>query len=244
MTSTPLPLQWAGERVWLCPERALWWPAAQTLFVADVHLGKAAAYRVQGQPVPAGTTDENLARLDTLLMHYPVKRLVFLGDLMHAPQGVTPSLLMRVAQWRDRHAATEMLLVRGNHDLRAGDPPAELGVTVVDEPWPLGPFMACHHPQRLPGRFVLAGHLHPAVTLSGPARDRVRLPCFCVDQADLLPDQVGELGAQAQAGLAILPAFGAFTGTWGVRAAPGRQVYAVGAGAVWAVPISGAAAGG
>jgi DNA ligase-associated metallophosphoesterase len=237
MTSTPLPLHWAGEHVWLCPERALWWPAAQTLFVADVHLGKAAAYRVQGQPVPAGTTDENLDRLQMLLAAYPARRLVFLGDLMHAPQGMTPSLLERVASWRNRHAGMEMVLVRGNHDLRAGDPPPELGVNVVDEPWSLGPFTACHHPRRLPGRFVLAGHLHPSVTLSGPARDRVRLPCFCVEQPEL-PDQAGPEG------LAILPAFGAFTGTWGVQAAPGRQVYAVGGGAVWPVPLSAAAAGG
>lgn len=240
MSRAPLLLNWAGEAVWLCPERALWWPAAQTLFVADVHLGKAAAYRVQGQPVPTGTTDENLARLDALLAHHPVKRLVFLGDLMHAPQGMTPRLLARVAHWRERHAATEMLLVRGNHDLRAGDPPVELGVTVVDEPWPLGPFTACHHPQRLPGQFVLAGHLHPAIVLSGPARDRVRLPCFYVERPE--PPELTLLGVQQ--GLAILPAFGAFTGTWGVRVAPDRQVYAVGAGAVWAVPISGAAAGG
>ncbi len=238
MSRAPLLLNWVGEAVWLCPERALWWPAAQTLFVADVHLGKAAAYRVQGQPVPTGTTDENLARLDALLARYAAKRLVFLGDLMHAPQGVTPALLERVAHWRFGHADTEMLLVRGNHDLRAGDPPAELGVTVVDEPWPLGPFMACHHPQKVAGRFVLAGHLHPAVTLSGPARDRVRLPCFCVERPDV-PDQTA-----TQEGLVILPAFGAFTGTWRVQAAPGRQVYAVGGGAVWPVPLSGAAAGG
>ena len=31
--------------------------------MADLHLGKAATYRALGQPVPAGTTRENLARL-------------------------------------------------------------------------------------------------------------------------------------------------------------------------------------
>lgn len=224
---------WSGETVHLLADRAVWWPGGQALFVADVHLGKAGAYRALGQSVPAGTTDDNLARLDALLAVHPVRDLVFLGDLLHAPQGVTPSLLQRLSTWRDVHAEVAMTLVRGNHDLHAGDPPAELGITVVDEPHGMGPFAACHHPQRLPGRFVLAGHLHPAVALNGPARDRLRLPCFCVDA-----------GPGPVEGLAVLPAFGAFTGTWQVYPAPGRQVHAVGGGAVWPVPISERSAGG
>ncbi len=43
--STPLPLHaQAGKPVQLLPERALWWPAGQALFVADLHLGKAATF--------------------------------------------------------------------------------------------------------------------------------------------------------------------------------------------------------
>lgn len=222
---------WAGEEVWLCPERALWWPAAQTLFVADVHLGKAAAYRAQGQPVPVGTTEDNLTRLDALLARHPVRRLVFLGDLLHAPEGRSPALLSRLATWRERQAHVDMVLVRGNHDRRAGDPPETLGMSTVDEPWSLGPFSACHHPRPMPGRFVLAGHLHPAVALAGPGRDRLRLPCFCVDGGALC-----EASGQTHDGLAILPAFGAFTGTWGVQPEPGRRIYVVGAGRVWPLP--------
>ncbi len=36
------------ERVQLLADRALYWPRARTLFVADVHLGKAAAFRAGG----------------------------------------------------------------------------------------------------------------------------------------------------------------------------------------------------
>lgn len=227
--SKPLILNWAGEAVHLLAERGVWWPRGSTLFVADVHLGKAGAYRALGQPVPSGTTDDNLARLDALLASHAVSELVFLGDLLHAPQGVTPALLQRLRIWRELHAHVAMTLVRGNHDQRVGDPPPELNVAVVDEPHAVGPFSACHHPQHLPGRFVLAGHLHPAVVLHGPARDRLRLPCFCVDG--------GEAGDAGRAeGLAVLPAFGAFTGTWVVSQAPGRQAYAAGGGAVWPVP--------
>jgi metallophosphoesterase superfamily enzyme len=60
-----------------------------------------------------------------------------------------------------------MTLVRGNHDSRAGDPPAQAQIVVVDEPWPIGPFATCHHPQSHPTHFVLAGHDHPVTAAPG-----------------------------------------------------------------------------
>ena len=36
--------------------------------------------------------------------------------------------------WRAAHRSLDLVLVRGNHDDRAGDPPATLGIRVVDEP--------------------------------------------------------------------------------------------------------------
>ena len=216
----PLAIECAGETLWLLPEHALWWPAGRVLCVADVHLGKAATYRALGQPVPVGTTRENLARLTLLLSHYQPAQLVFLGDFLHAAQAKTASLLAALAVWRLEHAALECVLVRGNHDSRAGDPPVSLAIETVNEPWPVGPFAACHHPQTVAGRYVLAGHLHPALTLRGPAHDHLRLPCFSFD-----------------AHCAVLPAFGEFTGGWSVPRQPGRALYAVGGGAVWRVPV-------
>lgn len=215
-------VEWAGERLDLLPERALWWPAERTLFIADLHLGKAATYRALGQPVPGGTTQENLARLDSLLTRHDPRQLVFLGDFLHAAQARTPRLLALLDAWRARHADITMTLVRGNHDSRAGDPPAGLRIEVVDEPWLVGPFACCHHPQQHPTHFVLAGHLHPSFTLHGRGRDRLRMPCFVQE-----PHQ------------AILPAFGEFTGGWQMEAAPGRRFYGVGGDAVWALPGTG-----
>lgn len=215
----PLSIECAGETLWLLPEHALWWPAGRVLWVADLHLGKAATYRALGQPVPAGTTRENLARLSALLHHYQPAQLVFLGDFLHAAQARTPSLLAELADWRESHGALACLLVRGNHDSRAGDPPTSLNIQVVDEPWPIGPFAACHHPQKDAARYVIAGHLHPALTLRGPGRDHLRLPCFSFDER-----------------CAVLPAFGEFTGGWSVERQAGRTLYAVGGQAVWRVP--------
>ena len=212
-------IELAGETIELLPERALLWPAAGVLFAADLHLGKAATYRALGQPVPGGTTQENLARLDRLIERLAPREIVFLGDFLHAAQARTATLLAAVAAWRDRHAALACTLVRGNHDSRAGDPPAALRFQLVDEPHRVGPFAACHHPQRHPTHFVLAGHLHPACTLHGRGRDSLRMPCFVREGEQL-----------------ILPAFGEFTGGWQVEPAPGRRFYAVGGNGVWALP--------
>lgn len=213
---SPLAISFAGHSVWLLPEHALWWPEGRVLFVADLHLGKAATYRALGQPVPSGTTLENLRRLSQLVSHYQPQELVFLGDFLHAAQARTASVLGQLPLWRASHAGLSCTLVRGNHDSRAGDPPADLNINVVDEPHIIGPFAACHHPQTHATHAVLAGHQHPVVQLQGPARDRLRLPCFVFHQRR-----------------AILPAFGEFTGGHPVVAQAGVQLYAVGGDAVW-----------
>jgi DNA ligase-associated metallophosphoesterase len=217
----PLAITYAGHAVWLLPEHAMWWPEGRVLFIADLHLGKAATYRALGQPVPSGTTAENLRRLTELIHHYQPAALVFLGDFLHAAQARTPSVLGQLEVWRHSHATLNCTLVRGNHDSRAGDPPAALRISVVNEPHLVGPFAACHHPQAHRSHAVLAGHLHPAVQLQGPARDRLRLPCFVMQERQ-----------------AVLPAFGEFTGGHTVAPKPGLQLYAVGGQAVWQLPNS------
>ena len=212
----PLPIAYAAHTVWLLPEHALWWPEGRVLFVADLHMGKAATYRALGQPVPSGTTAENLRRLSQLIDHYQPLEVIFLGDFLHAAQARTASVLGQLQLWRQSHAGVNCTLVRGNHDSRAGDPPAALNIRVVDEPYIVGPFAACHHPQSHATHAVLAGHLHPAAQLQGPARDRLRLPCFVFEKRS-----------------AILPAFGEFTGGYTVVAQPGVQLYAAGGNAVW-----------
>lgn len=208
----------AGNEAWLLADKALYWPAGKALLVADIHFGKAAAYRALGQPVPRGTTTSNLQRLDTLLARYRCRQLIFLGDFLHARQSHAPATLAALHAWRERHAGLDILLIRGNHDRGAGDPPPTLGIRVVAEPYLLGPFALQHEPTPHPSHHVLAGHVHPVCVLRGRGRQHLRLPCFSLEEHSTL-----------------LPAFGAFTGGMQVSAQPGRRLYAVGDGGVWPI---------
>jgi len=204
-----------GAVLRLLPERAAYLEAERALLVADVHLGKAQAFRRLGVPVPEGTTQGTLARLARAIEATGARQVVVLGDLLHATLATArargEATRQAVSEWRRRHASLRLVLVRGNHDARAGAPPADWAVEVVDEPWALGPFALAHEPRAdTRGRYVLAGHLHPAVHLGGRGPGRLKLPCF-------------HFGAA----VGVLPAFGDFTGSVGVRAAPGDRLFAV-----------------
>jgi uncharacterized protein len=213
LISSDLPrhtIETPGGSLVLKNDKVVFDPAARALLVADVHLGKAATFRSLGVPVPAGTTQENLDRLSAVIEEFKPDTLYFLGDLLHAKAAHNPDLLGKLHQWRCNHADTAMVLIRGNHDSRAGDPPAYLNISVVEEPFMLGGFALCHHPQQVHGAIAIAGHEHPVVVLNGKGRSRARLPCFYLKKDQL-----------------ILPSFGAFTGGYAVTPQAGEQVFPV-----------------
>jgi DNA ligase-associated metallophosphoesterase len=202
-------LEMAGTLLRLRPAGTVFVPDFDVLLVADAHFGKDQAFRRNGVPVPLGLAEDNLARLTREIHVTGARRLVFLGDLLHARMGRSPSLNEAIRLWRQAHAELSVTLVRGNHDAHSGDPPLAWGVEAVNEPRDLGPFALCHHPHRIPGRYALAGHTHPAVVVRR-GRQRLRLPCF-------------HFGAA----VGVLPAFGAFTGMHTIEPGPGDPVYAI-----------------
>ena len=211
----------AGEDVLLLAQRALYWPRERTLFVADVHLGKAASFRAGGVPVPRGATASDLARLTALLARTGARRLVVLGDFLHAAAGRVAALDTAFARWRGSHDAIDVTLVRGNHDTRAGDPPDAWRIRVVAAPHPAAPFLLCHEPCEPPTGYALCGHVHPGVRLGGAGHDTVRLPCFV-------------LGRRR----ALLPAFGRLTGLAIVPALAGEVKVAIAGARLFQLPVS------
>jgi uncharacterized protein len=208
-----LTTQVAGAALLLLPERAAYLPQQHTLLVADAHIGKAVSFRRLGVPVPGGTTADTLARLSTAVARTGAAQVVFLGDLLHSARSAAVDTFAQVAAWREQHPHLALTLVRGNHDAHAGDPPQAWRVQCVDDPFflPGLPQLALvHHPQALAGRYVLAGHTHPAALLRGRTPGRLRLPCF-------------HLGPS----VGVLPAFGAFTGMHVMPQAAGDRVFVV-----------------
>ncbi|RMO87524.1 DEAD/DEAH box helicase [Pseudomonas syringae pv. philadelphi] len=208
----------ADEELWLLADKAIYYPARRALLIADAHFGKAAAYRKLGQPVPHGTTQENLRRLDSLLDEYPSEHLIFLGDFLHAPESHAAGTLAALEQWRAGRPTLPITLIRGNHDKRAGDPPAYLNIDVVPEPLIVGPFALQHEPDPHPELHVLAGHVHPVYHLYGRGRQRLRLACYYIGTR-----------------VTLLPAFGEFTGGFRIRPTEDSSVYVTGGDAVWRV---------
>jgi DNA ligase-associated metallophosphoesterase len=205
----------AGLTLRLLPERAAYVGAHRALLVADVHLGKAASFGRQGVPVPERTTEGTIARMEAALERTAAERVIFLGDLMHSAHLHGAAAQASFERFRRRHAALTMILVAGNHDARAGAPPAAWGLEVVAGPLALGPLALVHEPLPVTGAYAIGGHIHPAVVLGARGFDRVRLPCF-------------HFGPE----VGVLPAFGEFTGMHRVSAGPGERVYVVADGRV------------
>ena len=196
--------------------RAAFVPATRTLLVADVHLGKAATFRRAGIPVPEGSAQRDLARLERLAADHAARRVIVLGDLLHARSGCTEDVIEEFRTVRGRITA-EFILVLGNHDRGLAKSPAALAarlgidacVTALDEP----PFRFVHEPasDAASGHgagVTLAGHLHPTVSIRGVGGDRLADRCFVADES-----------------VVVLPAFGSFTGGHRVEPAAGTRLW-------------------
>lgn len=200
----------AGQRLCLLHEKAVFWPAKKTLFVADFHLGKAASFRKAGIPLPPGTTTENVERLGRAIDRTKAAHVVFLGDFLHNADSKAASTLRRFGEWRGARDRLELTIIRGNHDRKAGDPPETWKMRCAEPGESLGPFVLNHEPGASRRGYALAGHIHPAVRLSACGEASLRLPCFW-------------FGAR----YGVLPAFGAFTGTAEVLPRKGDQVFVI-----------------
>jgi len=219
---TPLTIE--NHEFVLLAGRGVWRQSRRTLYVADLHIGKASAFAKGGVPIGAtvleGSTAADLERLSRLIEVTAAARVVILGDLLHAPSGRDARTLSLLAEWRSRHAGVDVTLVRGNHDHSAGDPPPEAGVHCVNAPFDHDGLLLLHHPLSPPtGRATLAGHLHPSVRLAARG-DAARVDCFWLSRAQL-----------------VLPAFGAFTGRAVISPGRGDRVFALAGDRVIDVPM-------
>ena len=168
------------------PDYAVWSPVTHTVFVADLHFGKEASFRVKGIPIP-DVISQDLKRLDRLIQETRCQQLIILGDLLHSRSGRSSQLFERIACWRRNHQQVRMTLIRGNHDRHAGKPPENWGIICEEEPFEFHGLQLFHHPPFDDSLPSLAGHLHPKFRLEGQG-ERLDLPGFLLrDQTLVLP---------------------------------------------------------
>lgn len=183
----------------------IYWKEQSVLFVADVHLGKSAHFRKNGSAIPSFTDVENYQKLDLLIQNFAVKRLVFLGDLFHS---VYNSSWNAFENWANRQHF-QIDLVVGNHDVIPASYFEKVEVKTHQQ-LSLKKFSCTHHPQKKPELFNFCGHLHPGFRLHGSGKQMLKLPCFYLQQNQL-----------------ILPAFGSFTGHYFITPEVNERVFVV-----------------
>lgn len=198
-----------GQRFHLHPHRAIYWEDAKTLLIADLHLGKARHFRKAGMPVPIEVSEKNIEILEELIQTFHPERFLILGDLFHSSRNYAWD---QFQDWLCKHKELSAILIPGNHDYHQRDAYKALGLKVVEEPYEEADFLFSHIPleEKVPGKYNLAGHIHPAVRLSGEGRQSLSLSCF----------YFGEWQG-------LLPAFGKFTGNGYVEVSEGDRVFVV-----------------
>jgi uncharacterized protein len=239
-------VMFGGQAFELLPQRAMWWRSASTLLIADPHLGKNAVFSARGVPVPDDVTGDDLGRLTALLSVYRPRRLMVLGDLFHAKESNGGSTIRRLESWRDRHAEMEVVVVRGNHDRHAGDPPLSLRMSCVDDHVESGVCFA--HGDGMgfetPGRRALnqtearSRAKTSATQQKASATRPATLPTVCghihpgVRLSDFDGSGLTVPGFVVDPSRLWLPAFGRFTGSAAVGNMRGRRLFAAAGGRV------------
>ncbi|MBS1997249.1 MAG: ligase-associated DNA damage response endonuclease PdeM [Cyanobacteria bacterium SZAS LIN-2] len=206
----------AGEDALLLPQKAMFLPACKTLVVADVHIGKGASFRSRTFFAPDGMTSRDLNCLSKLIQKFKAERLIVLGDLVHAQDGLTKDETALFDQFRQSHADMSMVLIMGNHDRRSRLPRSWHMERVMGDLHE-GPFIFSHeYAQESDEKsasskgYVLSGHIHPSVVLYGQGKQRERLPCFWLRRK-----------------YAVLPSFGVFTGSFTIRPSQLDKIFVV-----------------
>lgn len=191
-----------GVELYAEPSGALWWPAAATLVVADLHFEKGSSYARRGVLLPPYDTRTTLGRLAAAIGPR-VRRVICLGDSFHDDDGPARLMPADAAVLRRLTAAHEWIWVTGNHDPAL---PAELGGRIVFGELSLDGLVLRHEAERS-GSGEVSGHYHPKWHIDVRGQ-RLQGACFVHDERRI-----------------VLPAFGAYTGGLHVESAPIRALF-------------------
>jgi uncharacterized protein len=169
----------------------MFWHEEQALIMSDLHIGKVTHFRKNGVAAPTQLIQKEYELLGQLFTQWQPKKWIITGDLFHSNMNNEWLLFTNFIQ---QFQSTEIILIRGNHDTF----PAYVFKNAhikVQQHLLLEPFVFCHQPFKHHQFYCISGHIHPAITLGGKAKQRVTVPCYYFGQ-----------------NFALMPAFGNFTG--------------------------------
>ncbi len=196
MTKDQLNISFRGEIFVPMLSGALFWPAENTLLVADLHFEKMSSFAGKGQLLPPYDTKATLARLESDIVLCGATRVICLGDSFHRDEGTTTLPADELKLLKSLTSRLDWLWLAGNHDPL----PHQLGGRCAEQ-LAFGDLVLSHEPTfDLVGQ--IGGHLHPSARISANGR-ATRRPCFVLDER-----------------LMILPAYGVSTGTLNILSKP------------------------
>lgn len=151
-------------------DRAVYLPGIDTLVLADLHLGKAEASRIE---FPVGEGEDLVDRFEALVDRFDPASIVVAGDLLHSfatlPRGVVSSV--HAIERTTREAGAEVVVTPGNHDSMLGE--VWTGATTPE--YRVGDVVIAHgheEPEASADCYVV-GHDHPTIEIEGRRR-----PCY------------------------------------------------------------------
>lgn len=157
---------------------ALYLEASETLLIADAHLGYAWAQRRRGELGPL--TDGGIVdRLRSALDRWNPGRIVFLGDVVHRGRPSAEERHVIESALHEAAGRTRLVAVLGNHDRNFESDFGNLNIECCDH-WEDADILAVHGDRDWPDtkKWLVLGHLHPAISLEDSAGATRRLPVF------------------------------------------------------------------
>jgi len=210
MSTIPILLEWKGQRLWISPERCLFWEEQSMLILSDLHIGKTAHFRKAGIAVPQQLFQEDMHRLYQQIHYFNPDRILITGDLFHSHANIEHEVF---ARWRQTLGDREIMLVRGNHEILEDSDYIRLGLAIEGERYSLNGFSFSHAMNEIKSdddQYWFCGHVHPGIKLQGKGKQAMVLPCFHFMDTHC-----------------VLPAFSRFSGKHLISPSPSDHVYAI-----------------
>ena len=189
--------------------RCIFWQEQKMLILSDLHLGKAGHFRKNGIAIPQTIFKADMHKLISVIQFNKPESVVIVGDLFHSSENKEHDFFLK---WRNDFPNLQIHLVKGNHDILKDKAYQKANLTIHEHSLSIKGFSFTHDINHCDTAtdYCFSGHIHPGISISGAARQSLKVPCFYFTTNH-----------------AVLPAFGNFTGIFPVKPSVGDTVFAI-----------------